>query len=120
MSDFAPGATFARITHTERGPRFSKTEKPEVRPASQHSGNASDAVIHHPKLGQVETGGDRFGAIVKAAGHLHGLQSGSRFAFEMRQRALNRAPALRLDDPEAKEAERRRVEREFDRLFGIE
>lgn len=83
---FAPEATFAKITYTGAGPRFLKTNRPEIRPASQHCGNASDATIHHPKLGQVETGGDRFGAILKAAGQLHALQSGTRFAFEMRQR----------------------------------
>jgi hypothetical protein len=38
----------------------------------------------------------------------------------MRLRALGRAPVLQMSDPEAKEAERRRLEREFDRLFGID
>jgi hypothetical protein len=117
---FAPEATFAKITYTGAGPRFLKTQQPEIRPASQHCGNATDAVIHHPKLGQVDTGGDRFGAILKASGRLHALQSGERFAASMRLRAMGRAPVLRLDDPEAKETERRRLEREFDRLFGIE
>jgi hypothetical protein len=91
-----------------------------LEPSASHSGSQDDQHVHHPKLGQVDTGGDRFGAILRASGRLHALQSGDRFAASMRLRALGRAPVLQMSDPEAKEAERRRLEREFDRLFGID
>lgn len=36
--------------------------------------NLNDQYIHHPRLGQVPTGGDRFGAILSASNRLHTLQ----------------------------------------------
>ena len=116
--------TYATITYVGDRVVFTKVEAdhPAVRRMlpSQHTASLDDRHIEHPRLGPIDTAGDRFGAIVKTSGHLHGLQSGQRFAFEMRQRALNRAPILKMDDEQARELERQRVEREFDRLFGIE
>jgi hypothetical protein len=64
---------------------FVRHEAPP-KPVEASHGSKDDRHIEHPKLGQVDTGGDRFGAILKASGRLHALQSGTRFAFEMRQR----------------------------------
>lgn len=39
--------------------------------------NLNDQYIHHPRLGQVPTGGDRFGAILRASARLRTLQQES-------------------------------------------
>lgn len=103
-SPFTPGATFALIRYRTKGRvEFLKTPDPAIRPAVQHAGNATDAHIHHPKLGQVDTDGNRFAAIVKASDRLHGLQAGERFAVAMRQRAYNAHSMTYLRDLEGQD-----------------
>lgn len=48
--------------------------------------NLDHAHLHHPKLGQVPTNGNRFKAILEASKRLHGIQAAERFTASMLRR----------------------------------
>lgn len=59
-----------------------------------------DQTIHHPKLGDIPTNGNRFAAILKAANRLHGLQSGQRTADAILHRIRNQRDMRPLREAE--------------------
>jgi hypothetical protein len=62
--------------------------------------NLDDQHICHPKLGDIPTDGNRFAAILKAAQHLHGLQTGQRVADAILHRIRNQRDMRPLREAE--------------------
>lgn len=58
--------------------------------------NLNDQYIHHPRLGQVPTGGNRFSAILRASTRLHALQQDSAEQARINARILRKAELVPL------------------------
>lgn len=106
-----------------KGNRATIAKTGDIKPQTAPSGgNQDDRSIHHPAIGQMDTAGNRFAAILKACSTLHRIQAGDRYQTEARLRAMSRLPALKAaeasNDLREEQLERRRREREIDALFG--